>query len=128
MEKTKRYTEAERKNLISQFHRSHLSASAFCRARGISTVSLALWRKRYAAHSPHLSRHAQATDGAAPAWVPVLVRDEEMTCPPPLAAAYVLATNTGRLEVPRGFDAREVAALWQVLSAAAPLTEWEVAS
>ncbi|MFN0079859.1 MAG: IS66 family insertion sequence element accessory protein TnpA [Prosthecobacter sp.] len=43
----KRYTEAERKKFISQFQRSAMTAVAFCRAQGISTVSLSLWRKRY---------------------------------------------------------------------------------
>jgi len=115
MKRSKRYTEAERKDFVSQFHHSHLSASAFCRAQGISTASLALWRKRYAAKTQLSAGALPATDCAAPAWVPVLVR-EDATSPPP-AAGYVLAADTGRLEVPRGFDAREVAVLWQVLSA-----------
>ena len=126
MKRSKRYTETERKDFISQFHRSHLSASAFCRARGISTVSLALWRKRYAAHCPCPTQPDAAADGGAPSWVPVLVR-EDVTRPPPVMTCYVLAADAGRLEVPSGFDAREVAALWQVLSAAS-LTGREVAS
>jgi hypothetical protein len=125
MKRFKRYTEAERKDFISQFHHSHLSASAFCRAQGISTVSLTLWRKRYATKTQLPARAVTATDRAAPAWVPVLVR-EDATRPPP-ATCYVLAADSGRLEVPRGFDAGEVAVLWQVLSAGT-LTGMEVGS
>lgn len=117
MKRSKRYTEAERKDFISQFHHSGLCASAFCRAQGISTVSLALWRKRYAAKSRRQrpARALQATAVTAPAWVPVLVRDDASSPPAP-AACYVLVADAGSLQVPRGFDAREVAALWQVLS------------
>ena len=91
-------------------------------------MSLALWRKRYAAKSPRSARARPATDGAAPAWVPVLVRDD-VSIPPQAAAAacYALVAPTGRLEVPRGFDAREVAALWRVLSSGS-LMEMGVAS
>jgi transposase-like protein len=114
MKRSKRYTEAERKDLISQFSHSQLSANAFCRAQGISTVSLALWRKRYSVHLPGPTSPRPTALGAAPTWVPVLVR-EDSTRPPP-QAGYVLAADAARLEVPRGFDAHEVAALWQVLT------------
>lgn len=73
-------------------------------------MSVASWRKRYAAHSLLLSRSAPAADGEAPPWVPVLVREDVAGAQQPFeATCYILAADTERLEVPRVFDAREVA-------------------
>lgn len=118
----KRYTEAERKQFISQFQRSAMSTAAFCRARGISTVSLGLWRRRYG------STRRVADVAPAPAWVPVLLRPEP-PAPPHFErpAGYALTAASGRLEVPLGFDAREVAALWRIMTASAAATGAEVA-
>jgi hypothetical protein len=107
----KRYTEAERKKFISQFQRSAMTAVAFCRAQGISTVSLSLWRKRYDRTASTLSVAATSS-----AWVPVALRPAAVATPQP--AHYTLISPTARLEVPHGFDAREVGALWRIISAA----------
>jgi hypothetical protein len=123
----KRYTESQRKEFISQFQHSNLTAVAFCRARGFSTVSLALWRKRYAKTQQSIQPARPSLRGPAPGpWVPVVVRDDVTR--PPQGACYVLISDTGRLEVPRGFDAQEVGALWQVLTAVTAVTHTGVAS
>lgn len=96
-----------------------MSAVAFCRARGISTVSLGLWRKRYGL------THRVANDGSVlspPPWVPVVLRQATPALPqtelPERPARYALVAASGRLEVPHHFDAREVGALWRILTAA----------
>jgi hypothetical protein len=42
----RRYTEIERQRIVQAFESSTLSASAFCLREGVSTVTLARWRKR----------------------------------------------------------------------------------
>jgi transposase-like protein len=119
----KRYTQAERQQFISKFQRSAMSAVAFCRAQGISTVSLSLWRKRYGT-----TRGVLAEAAAAP-WVPVVLRSEAVPSPPsPQMEHYALIAPSARLEVPRGFDAREVGALWQIITAAPAASGAEVAA
>ena len=124
----KRYTETERIGFLSRFQHSNLSAAAFCRAQGISPVSLAQWRKRYARgpmeRSPTEGEDAQGTPAC---WLPVVVRshdaaDSSSSSSSALPSSvtgteYALIAQAGRLEVPRGFDAREVVALWQMLHA-----------
>lgn len=105
----KRYTEAERKQFISHFQRSATSAVAFCRAQGISTVSLSLWRKRYG------TARRVVTDAASAPWVPVVLRSEAMSSPH--TAHYALVTPSARLEVPHGFDVQEVGSLWHIITA-----------
>jgi hypothetical protein len=121
----KRYTEAERKQFISQFHLSGLSALAFCRLHGISTPTLSAWRRRFEG----LSSPSPATLNLAPApWVPVVLGTQT---PTPYqngsldAPHYRLIAPAASLAVPRGFDAGEVAALWQMIS---PNAGAEVAS
>jgi transposase-like protein len=43
----KRYTEEQRREVVSDFEASGLGLLAFCRDRGICTGSLTAWRKRY---------------------------------------------------------------------------------
>ena len=118
----KRYHPVQRKQFVSKFERSAISAVAFCRLHGFSTVSLAKWRKRYGA----CSRGGAPPEGAAAAstpapdslatgqWVPVVVGSDGPSSVSP--SGYVLVAHHGRLEVPRGFDEREVGVLWQVIA------------
>jgi len=102
----KRYSEKERRALVGDYERSGMSAAAFCRQAGITAVTLAHWRRRLSRRSP---KHAKETP--APQWVPVVVdHGGEM------ASCYVLTDDSVRLEVPRGYDFKEVAALWRMMA------------
>jgi len=41
----KRYAERERRDLLRKFGRSGMTQAAFCRARGLSAVTLSKWRR-----------------------------------------------------------------------------------
>lgn len=92
-----------------------MSAAAFCRRHGMSTVSLANWRRRY------IGGEAAAIDGSTPAsprspqWLPVMLSSAGPHSPAPCTGGYVLAGQDCRLEVPRAFDAAEVRELWHIL-------------
>lgn len=112
----RRYTETERQRIVRAFELSGLSAAAFCRRRGVSTVTLAHWRKRYprtAATSTPAATHP------AP-WLPVILTDAGS--PPSLreASRYLMVRGDCRLEVPPGFAAGEVRQLWQMLAEGSP--------
>ena len=112
----RRYTETERQRIVRAFESSALSATAFCRRRGVSTVTLAHWRKRY----PRTTA-TSAPDATRPAaWLPVMLTDAGS--PPSLreASPYLMVRGDCRLEVPPGFAAGEARALWQLLAEGRP--------
>jgi transposase-like protein len=107
-----RYTETERQHMVRAFEGSGESATAFCRRQGVSTVSLAQWRKRYA------RRQSVSVPAAASSWVPVVITDAGA---PAMAAGrlcYRMACGDFRLEVPAGFAPDEVRQLWELLAGA----------
>jgi hypothetical protein len=62
----KRYTERERERLVVESESWNGSVADFCRQRGVSAGSLALWRRRYGA------RNAGSKDEAVRGtWIPV---------------------------------------------------------
>ena len=90
----RRYTETERQRIVRAFESSGLSATAFCRRRGVSTVTLAHWRKRY----PRAAA-TSAPDTTLPApWLPVILTDA--ASPPSLreASRYLMVCGDCRLE------------------------------
>jgi hypothetical protein len=64
----RRYTDAERRRAVKDFECGGIRAAEFCRRRGVSSVSLALWRRRYSG-----STHCSPAD--APPWPPVVIVD-----------------------------------------------------
>ena len=112
----RRYIETERQRIVRAFESSGLSAAAFCRRRGVSTVTLAHWRKRYpqsaTASTPVATRPAP--------WLPVILTDAGS--PPSLreASRYLMVCGDCRLEVPPGFAPGEVRQLWQLLAEGRP--------
>jgi Transposase len=107
----RRYTETERRRIVRAFAASGMSATAFCRRRGVSTVTLAQWRKR-------LEQAPDPTASVPPSrsWLPVVISDGGSPQPLPGTACYRLVCGDWRLEVPAGFDLNEVRALWQLLA------------
>jgi len=103
----KGYSEDERRALVGAFEASGMSATAFCRQAGITVVTLGHWRERLGRGRPRTSRHV-----STPQWVPVVVDGDSGGAP---VGGYVLTNGPARMEVPRGFDLREVAALWRMV-------------
>jgi hypothetical protein len=64
----RRYTDAERRRAVKDFECGGISAAEFCRRRGMSSVSLAQWRRRY-------SGNAHSVPSAVPPWLPVVIAD-----------------------------------------------------
>jgi transposase-like protein len=62
----RRYTDAERRRAVKDFERASFSAAEFCRRRGMSSVSLSQWRRRY-------SGNAHCATAAIPPWHPVVI-------------------------------------------------------
>jgi hypothetical protein len=62
----RRYTDAERRWAVKDFECGGISAAEFCRRRGISSVSLAQWR-RYSGNAD--------SPAAVPPWLPVVTAD-----------------------------------------------------
>lgn len=112
----KRYTDSQRRRMVQSFEGSGESAVAFCRRRGVSTVSLAQWRKRYG-ESP-------AEPGGAPQtgspWLPVMLTGPSDRQTAEGGVLYVLISGSARLEVAAGFSLREVSQLWQLLGGGVP--------
>jgi transposase-like protein len=108
----RRYSESERRQIVRDFERSGLSAVEFCRRRGVSTVTLGQWRKRFAGG-------ARAAERAGASWLPVVITGGEGVPSPAKRCAYVMSVGDWRLEVPAGFDPGEVRQLWQVLAGSA---------
>jgi len=110
-----RYTDAERRRAVKDFECGGIRAAEICRRRGMSSVSLALWRRRY-------SGNTHSVPAAVPSWLPVVIADAD---PPPVDVNVVyvmiagwpagsgrrkcslLSNGTGRLEglVSSGVDA-----------------------
>ena len=106
----KRYTERERERLVVESESWNGSVADFCRQRGVSAVSLSLWRRRYGA------RGAGSKDEAGRGtWIPV-----EVDAVGPIVGEvprYVLVSPAGvRMEVAERFKIEEVRALWKVVS------------
>lgn len=106
----KRYSEAQRVGFVTEHERSGLGAAEFCRRRGISTVSLANWRRRH-------GRRKTAQPPDASRWLPVSIAGPVAQAGATQQGGYVLRLADARLEVPRGFDPDEVRALWRLLQA-----------
>jgi hypothetical protein len=91
--------------LVAEYGTSGLSQVEFCRKQGLSLATLARYRKRQAQGSP----------AAGNRWVEV----KESTGRPGLdggARGLAVALQSGRrIEVGRGFDARTLAQLLDVL-------------
>jgi hypothetical protein len=105
-----RYTETERQYMVRAFEGSGESAAAFCRRQGVSTVSLAQWRKRYA------GRHPVSGPAAASSWVPVVLTDAGAPAVAAGGVCYRMACGDFQLEVPGGFAPDEVRQLWELLA------------
>ena len=86
------------------------SAADFCRQRGVSAVSLALWRRRYGA------RGAGSKDEVGRGtWIPVEVHGVGPAVGE--VPRYVLVSPAGvRMEVAERFKIEEVRALWKVVN------------
>ncbi len=63
----RRYTDAERRRAVKDFECGGIRAAEFCRRRGMSSVSLAQWR-RY-------SGSTHSVPAAVPPWLPVVIAD-----------------------------------------------------
>jgi Transposase len=108
----RRYPDSERRRIVRDFNSSGLSAAAFCRRRGVSTVTLANWRRRFA----HGDVAAEMTDQVSrPSWLPVVISGEGSS---PFArdVVYRMLCGECRLEVPSGFAPGEVRQLWEMLA------------
>ena len=112
----RRYTETERRRIVRAFESSGLSATAFCRRRGVSTVTLAHWRKRYpwttATPAPGATRPAP--------WLPVVLTGAGSLSALREESRYLMVCGDCRLEVPPGFAPGEVRELWQLLAEGRP--------
>ena len=112
----RRYTETERQRIVRDFESSGLSATAFCRRRGVSTVTLAQWRKRYPRTA---ATSAPDTPRTAP-WLPVVLTGAGSLPALREGSPYLMVCGDCRLEVPPGFAAGEVRQLWQLLAEGRP--------
>lgn len=106
----KRYTERERRQLLSEYRDWNGSAAAFCRKRGVSVGSLSLWRRRYGS----VSKGSKGESGAG-AWLPVVLESAGRGGGEP--ERYVLESAAGaRIKVPGSFDIAEVRRLWELIN------------
>jgi transposase-like protein len=103
----RRYTESERRQAVRDFERSGITAAEFCRRRGMSSVSLGQWRRRY-------TGKPCGDPAADAAWLPVVVSGG-LIPEPEQRAVYVMITRACRLEVSPGFNPQEVRSLWEIL-------------
>ena len=112
----RRYTETERQRIVRAFEASGLSATTFCRRWGVSTVTLAQWRKRF-----ERTPGPAALVPASPApWLPVVLTGAGSPPAATGAVCYRLVCGDFRLEVPAGFSPGEVRQLWQLLAGGMP--------
>jgi hypothetical protein len=83
----RQYIDAERRRAVKDFECGGIRAAEICRRRGVSSVSLAQWRRRY-------SGNAHYSPGAVPPWLPVGIADEG---PPTVDAnvVYVMIAGQG---------------------------------
>ena len=81
----RRYTDAERRRAVKDFECGGISATGFFRRRGMSSVSLAQWWRRYSGstHSP---------PAAVPPWLPVVIAGAN---PPTADASVVYVMSAG---------------------------------
>jgi hypothetical protein len=107
----RRYTDAERRRAVKDFECGGISAAEFCRRRGMSSVSLAQWRRRY-------SGNAHSVPAAVPPWLPVVIADADQPAADS-GVVYVMIAGTRRLEVPPGFSPADVQVLWSILNGGA---------
>jgi len=106
----KLYTERERKRLLGEYESWNGSAADFCRKRGVSAGSLALWRRRYRAAG--VSSKDESDRGS---WLPVVL--EPVGSGACEVRRYVLESTAGaRMEVPERFNIDEVRALWKLVN------------
>ncbi len=115
----RRYTEIERQRIVQAFESSTLSASAFCLREGVSTVTLARWRKR----CPQETAISAPRRTPPASWLPVVLSDAGSPPPPRDGSRYLMVCGDCRLEVPPGFAPGEVRQLWQLLAGATGPTE-----
>ena len=105
VEVRRRRSRAEAGQLVAEYEASGLSRVEFCQKQGLSLATLARYRKRQAQGSP----------AAGNRWVEV----KESTGRPGLdggASGLAVALQSGRrIEVGRGFDARTLVQLLDVL-------------
>jgi len=106
----KRYTERERKRLVGEYGDWNGSAAAFCRKRGVSAGSLALWRRRY-----DVTAEGSKDEAGRGTWLPVVLDADSAGAGE--VQRYVLESPAGvRMEIPEQFDIDEVRALWKLVS------------
>ena len=94
----KRRSEEEIRELLDEFGRSGLSGAEFAAQIGVSASTLSNWRRRFGACFLEVG-----------------------SVPPAGGGAYVLDFGAVRLEVPAGFDHREVSGLVSLLREGARL-------
>lgn len=110
----KRYSEAQRAKIVREFESGSIgNAAEFCRRRRISRGSLARWQRWHGAAQSAAVTAASARVAGLDRWVPVVL--ETATVRGALAQPYVVSVGSARLEVPRGFDGREVRELCAML-------------
>lgn len=116
----KRYSEAQRTRIVREFESGSISnAAEFCRRRRISPGSLARWQRLHGAAQSAAVTRAPARAAGVDRWVPVVL--DTAAVRGALAPPYVVSVGSARLEVPRGFDGREVRELCAVLCSLSPL-------
>ena len=106
VEVRRRRSRAEAGRLVAEYEASGLNRVEFCQKQGLSLATLARYRKRQTQDSP----------AAGERWVEV----KESTARPalgiPASSGLAVALRSGRrIEVGRGFDARTLAQLLDVL-------------
>jgi hypothetical protein len=107
----RRYADAERRRAVKDFECGGISASEFCGRRGMSSVILAQWRRRY-------SGNAHSVPAAVPPWLPVVIADAGPPTVDP-SVVYVMIAGTRR-PVPAIGSARCSGAAPGVLRGTAP--------
>ena len=116
----KRYSEAQRTRIVREFESGSISnAAEFCRRRRISPGSLSRWQRLHGAAQSAAVTTAPARAAGVDRWVPVML--DTAAVRGALAQPYVVSVGSARLEVPRGFDGREVRELCAVLCSLSPL-------
>ena len=106
VEVRRRRSGAEAGQLVAEYEASGLSRVEFCRKQGLSLATLARYRKRQAQGRP--------ADGNR--WVAVEVPAGRPVSEGGASSGLAVALRSGRrIEVGRGFDARTLAQLLDVL-------------
>ena len=106
VEVRRRRSRAETEQLVAEYGASGLSQVEFCRKQGLSLATLARYRKRQAQGSP----------AAGNRWVEVKESTGRPVREGGASSGLAVALPSGRrIEVGRGFDARTLAQLLDVL-------------